>query len=165
MKGRSKKKNRQHLNRPHVRTRRADLLQCGPSQLAPRSMHILYLMQRNNQKMGGGGKKNKLPPTTTTGNPLATAESQSLHHNVQPASKKRITCFYLQPPPLHPLPPSILSACAHNRGSVQRKYWWASEILSNPNHLAAGVSHAAQDADSSKESVNTRRSTRYQSKI
>lgn len=35
---------------------------------------------------------------------------------------------------------SILSA--HNRGSVERKYWWASEILSNPNHLAAGHVHA-----------------------
>lgn len=40
---------------------------------------------------------------------------------------------------------SILSA--HNRGSVERKYWWASEILSNPNHLAAGLVHATQDAD------------------
>lgn len=39
---------------------------------------------------------------------------------------------------------SILSV--HNTGSVERKHWWASEILSNPNHLAAG--HAAQDADS-----------------
>lgn len=87
-----------HLNRPHVQKRRADLLQCGPSQLAPPSLHILYLMHRNNQKMGREVKKNKLPTTTTMGNPLATAESQSLHHNVQPASKKRITCFYLQPP-------------------------------------------------------------------
>lgn len=112
MKGREKK---QHLNRPHVRTRRADLLQCGPSQLAPRSMHILYLMQRNNQKMGGGGEKNQLPPTTTTGNPLATAESQSLHHNVQPASKKRITCFYLQPPLPSPPPEHIVCLCTQQR--------------------------------------------------
>lgn len=30
------------------------------------------------------------------GNPLTNAdESQSLRHNVQPASKKRITCLYL----------------------------------------------------------------------
>lgn len=40
---------------------------------------------------------------------------------------------------------SILSA--HNRRSVERKYWWASEILSTPNHLAAGLVHTAQDAD------------------
>lgn len=78
------------------------------------------------------------------GNPLTNAESQSLHHNVQPASEKRITCFYL-----HMFSPHICECivCTHNTRSVQRKYWWASKILSNPNHLAAGALHAAQDAE------------------
>lgn len=52
MKGRKKK---QHLNRPQVRTRRADLLQCGPSQLA---INAHFISDAEKQSKNGGGKKN-----------------------------------------------------------------------------------------------------------
>lgn len=43
--------------------------------------------------------------------------------------------------------PSVSVLSVPNGESGERKDWWASEILSNPNHLAAGVPHTAQDAE------------------